>query len=353
MSMKSLCKLLAVLAALCTNNVMAGSEMDTLAGEWHGQIESKQGVVAFIFRFETAESGGITGFVNIAGAEGEGLRAGDIVLHEGVLSFKFNADKAEFQGQLNGDQIIGSLKTGGVTVPLNMEKGKYSNPYALNISREAMEKLNGEWHGVLKYPDGPMLVLFRFGQNRVGEYVGFADRPYNSDFNAPITDAVLDGEEIEFKVPGLLMTVDGRLDDDRISGTISARILPYPGGFPVMLEKGHYEIPDLSCNLPDDAVDRLLGTWSGYISPPRATRMKNIFHVTIRADGKVYCYYDNPTVGFYGSIMINKSWEDGRMVFETIFPDDAELKARLSGDRISGSWFRGSMRIPALYEKSE
>ena len=348
--MRKLFIILCVFTAFNVSPVVAKTDTEQLAGEWHGEIVSKQGNTTFIFRFE-ANGSKLTGQVKIAGSNGNGLSIEHFELINDNIKFTFNKGMAEYQGKYRGDQITGELKTRGVAVVLNMEKGKYQNPYALAISRDAMEKINGEWHGELKGPDGTVLYIFRFGQNGAGEYVGFADNPYYSDFNAPITEAVLDGDKLEFKVPNLLMTVSGSLTGNHIKASLKIKH-PYTGTFPISLDKGHYEIPDLSCNLPKEAVEKLMGTWNGHLNPPGMT-MENIFHVATRADGKVYCYYDNPTLGFYGSIMVNKLWDDGRMAFETVFPNDAEFKANLSGNRISGAWHKAGATIPARYDKTE
>lgn len=349
--MKTSFTILWAMIVLNITPVLAKTDMDLLAGEWHGEIISKQGNTTFVFRFEVKETGKISGQVNIAGGQGNGLPVENLKLKDGSVMFTFNKGMAEYQGKYSGDQISGELKSKGVAVPLTIERGNFENPYALNLTREEMLRLNGEWHGDLKASDGTVLYIFRFGQNGAGEYVGFADNPYYSDFNAPITEAVLDGDKLDFKVPNLHMTVSGRLNEDNIKASLKIRH-PYTGSFPVILEKGHYEVPDLSCNLPKEAVEKLMGTWNGHLNPPGMT-MENIFHVATRADGKVYCYYDNPTLGFYGSIMVNKSWNDGRMAFETIFPNDAEFKANLSGNRISGAWHKSGMTIPARYDKTE
>ena len=353
--MKTLLTFLCIFTVITITPVMANTEKETLSGEWHGEIQSKQGNTTFIFKFNTTDSGKRAGTVNIAGAKGNGLPIENFEMKDGNVKISFNSGKAEYQGTLSGNQITGNLITRGVTVPLTMEKGKFENPYALSLTTEEMKRLNGEWHGVLKYPAGPMLFIIRFGQNGAGEYVGLVDRPYYSDYNAPITEAVLDGDKLEFKVPNINIAVRGTLAENSIRAYVTNKTLrfnPYVGTFPITLERGHQEIPDLSCNLPKDAVKKLLGTWTGYIDPP-GSRMENIFHVERRADGKIYCYHDNPTMGFYGSIMINKSWDDGRMNFQTIFPTNTDFKAHLSGNTISGSWHPQGVTVPAHYEKSE
>ena len=351
--MKKLFFIMVIVVAMHLQQALAQSGTEQLLGEWNGQVGSESSNVVIIFNFEMKDSDEITGSVKIRGSAGEGLSIDDITVDEIKVHFRFNNNKSEYLGVLSGDRIEGQLTQAGTTIPLSLNRGKYVNPYALNLSTDEMSRLNGEWHGEINFPDGPLLVFLRFGNNSAGEFIGLADAPYHTDFNLPVTDVSLDNEKLEFQITRLAMTFNGKLEENEISGTSSMRIRKLPvGNFRLTMEKGHYEVPDYSCNLPDDAADKLLGTWEGRISPPGRT-MSNIFHAEKRADGKVYCFYDNPDIGIYGQIMVNQSWEDGRMSFNTIYPRDAEFKANLSDNRITGNWYKGGIRVPARYEKVE
>ena len=152
-------------------SVLSKADMEKLSGQWGGFVKSPYGDFMMVFRFEIRKDGEFKAFFNSPAQGDKWGPVSDIELVDGSLTLQLAFAGAEYKGKINGDEILGEWVQGKVHVPLNLKKGEYIHVAAMNLSRKTMEKLAGQWHGLLKVPgNDPIIQVFRFKIKENGEF---------------------------------------------------------------------------------------------------------------------------------------------------------------------------------------
>jgi hypothetical protein len=318
--------------------------MDLLAGEWVGKLEVPAGALTLVFRFEINAAGELAGFIRSPDQGGNEAPAADIELVDGVLSLKVPAAQVDIKGKLSGTQFAGEFKQGQGTMPLTMNKGEYVPPkYVLALSNEVMAQLLGEWHGEFEMPMGTLTVIYRFEYNATGEFIANRSSPDQGGSGVPIMEATLTDGSLTLKTADGGFT--GKLDGETIVGTVTNPM----GAIPLTVKKGQYVPPTYNLKLAKEAMDQLLGKWSGKLATPQRT-LTLVFRFEADAAGEYFGFVDSPDQGNTSLKIVEAGFADGELSLKTKFPK-AEFKGKLNGGELNGNWSQMGGTMPLVLNK--
>ncbi len=190
-------------------------EKEKLLGSWNGRLETPGGSLTVVYRFEMTEGGKFVGFGDSPDQGAFDIPVTDTEIENGTVTIKVSSLQAEYKGKMAGDEIVGEFTQMGRSLPLTLKKGKYKAPvYSLNLSKETMEQLAGEWQGKL----GPLTLVFRFEKTENRDFVGFVDSPNQGAKGIPITGAALTDGRLELKIAGVGGEFSGQLSGNSLAG---------------------------------------------------------------------------------------------------------------------------------------
>ncbi|TAJ93228.1 MAG: hypothetical protein EPO31_03185 [Gammaproteobacteria bacterium] len=327
-----------------TKPVLSQADMDLLAGEWVGKLEVPAGALTLVFRFEINAAGELAGFIRSPDQGGNEAPAADIELVDGVLSLKVPAAQVDIKGKLSGTQFAGEFKQGQGTMPLTMNKGEYVPPkYVLALSNEVMAQLLGEWHGEFEMPMGTLTVIYRFEYNATGEFIANRSSPDQGGSGVPIMEATLTDGSLTLKTADGGFT--GKLDGETIAGTVTNPM----GAIPLTVKKGQFVPPAYNLKLAKEAMDLLLGKWTGKLATPQRT-LTLVFRFEADAAGEYFGFVDSPDQGNTSLKIVEAGFADGELSLKTKFPK-AEFKGKLNGGELNGNWSQMGGTMPLVLNK--
>jgi hypothetical protein len=311
---------------------------ERLSGEWHGQLKMPMSIVHVEFRFETTEKGEFVGFFGMPDQNLKGVPITEADLSDGKLNMKVKALNAEFKGQLTGDELAGEWAQAGMSnIPLALKKGEYVPPvYSLDLPKETMEHLSGEWHGELKAPRATVTVVLRFETTEKGEFVGFEDVPDQKVKGIPVIEAKLTDGKLTLKVPAA--DFKGQLAGDEFTGEVVQAGTTH---IPLTLKKGKYVPPVYGLNLPKETMERLSGKWHG-----RLGNFNLVFRFEKNEKGEFLGFIDNPGAGSTGTQITDASMSDDKLILKVKLVN-GEFKGELSDTSLTGEWTQGDQATPA------
>lgn len=194
---------------------LSENDIQKILGSWIGKLETPNGPLAAVFRFETNKEGELVGFADSPDQNAFNLPVTSIKVADGTLSLRVPRVQARYKGEIAGTEIVGKLRQGGMTFPLTLKKGGYNAPaYSLNLSKEAMAQLLGEWRGEI----GPLTLVFRFEKDKKGDFKGYVDSPDQGAKGIPITEAALTDGRLELKIKAVAGEYTGQLSGSNLSG---------------------------------------------------------------------------------------------------------------------------------------
>jgi hypothetical protein len=89
-----------------------------LSGKWQGKLDS----LTVIFRFEKTDQGDFVGFLDSPDQGAKDIPITEAVLKDGMLTLKVKTARAEYYGQLSGNELAGEWTQGGMSKPLSLTK---------------------------------------------------------------------------------------------------------------------------------------------------------------------------------------------------------------------------------------
>jgi hypothetical protein len=326
--------------------LLSQADQDLLQGEWAGKLEIPAGALTLVFRFTANDAGELAGFLRSPDQGGNEVPMADIELVDGTLSLKVPAAQVDVKGKLTGTQFVGEFKQGGGTMPLSMSKGKYEPPKSvLNLSREIMEQLLGEWHGELDTPVGAMTLVYRFEITAAGENAAFRESPDQGGNAVPVTDATLTDGILTLKTPGPGGEFNGKLAGTTITGEVKGPM----GSVPLTLMKGKFVPPSYKLSLAQDVMDQLQGKWQGKLNTPQR-ELTLVFRFEAEGEGEYYGFVDSPDQGNTSLKIVEAAFANGELSLKTKFPR-GEFLGKLAGNELTGQWKQGPANMPLSMKK--
>ena len=329
--------------------VLSKKDMDKLMGSWNGKLTIPGGSLTIVFRFERTEKGEFVGFLDSPDQGGFGIPVTDMEMSEGTLTLKISNIRGEYKGKLSDNEIVGEFSQLGNPLPLNLKRGEYvAQMHKLNLPKETMDQLLGEWNGPITIPTGASLTaVFRFEMTTNGEFVGFHDSPDQGAKGIPITEASLSDGKLILKITSISGEFKGKLSGDKLIGDWSQGIMSSP----LTLNKGKYVAPAYNLSLPEESMEQLSGKWTGKLTMPQAS-LSLVFRFEKTEKGEFLGFIDSPDQGAKGIAITEVNLSDGKLIFK-IASIGGEFNGKLSDDKLDGTWKQGEMSNPLLLTKEK
>jgi hypothetical protein len=304
------------------------SSTEPLLGEWVGKLEVS-GALTYtaVFRYNKAEDGKFTAFLDIPDQNARGLPVEDVTLAGEEVNFQIPAARGKYRGKLDGEKIAGHFIQGNAELVLDFNKGKYNPPpRKLDVPAEAMKRLKGEWTGKLEFVEGiPLPVRIRFEETQDGKSLAFFDSPNENMKDIPLSDIELKDDKLSLKTTW--SGYAGTLKNNSISGHYKL------GGmqFELNLTKGEkLEALDPQVDIPADMMRKLSGRWTGKLGNASV-----IFSFKLNDSGTNEVLIEYPDRGATSTPFLKASIIDGTLSLKTT---TAEYRGELKGDKIDGVW---------------
>jgi hypothetical protein len=183
---------------------------EKVRGPWHGQL---RGLMTLVLRFEEAQDGSISVFLDSPDQGVYNLPASDVVLQGERLKLTVPAIAATVSGTLSADGMSGQYKQGEQTLALTLSRGEYAG-HKLQLPSAVTQRLLGRWEATA----GNTPLVFRFERDERGESFAFMDIPSAKLARLPVTGLRVEGDAISFVARGIGAEFKGRFADDEISG---------------------------------------------------------------------------------------------------------------------------------------
>ncbi|MFC1840289.1 hypothetical protein ACFL1N_11960 [Thermodesulfobacteriota bacterium] len=310
--------------------VLTKEDKARLAGSWHGELKIPGNTLTLVFRFEMQEED-LRGFLDLPDSGAKGIPVTDIELSDGDLRLKApSVAQLQYKAKFTDNEITGEVTIQGAqTFPLTLQKGEYKAPtYSLNLPREVVEGLTGEWHGTLKMPSNVIHVAFKFETNEKGEFVGYYEVPDQRQKIA-ISEANIKDGTLTLKIKVGSAEYKGKLDGDNLKGEWTQAGI---SSIPLSMKKGEYVPPVYNLDLPDDIKEQLTGDWYADVKLPAQTITITVNFKTTEK-GEFVGIEDNLTQNAKGMPVFEATYSDGKLTFKI---PNAEFKGRLDGDKLIG-----------------
>jgi len=228
-----------------------------LAGTWQGKLATSPNEKLTIqFIIARQANGSYSAVLNSPDTGGiRNVAATGVKFADGKLTVDVASLNGSYSGTVAKGVITGEWKQSGSTFPLILTP--YKKP---DVS--TLKPLLGEWFGELVPPAGSkIMAVFRFEMAKDGKLAASAAIPDQGQSNIPLSDVVLEGNEVTLKIAGGQANFEGKLIGSKIEGAVKQ------GGqeMKLNLTKGKYEGPAFALS-PED-MKRLLGLWLGKYAP--------------------------------------------------------------------------------------
>jgi hypothetical protein len=212
------------------------------------------------------------------------------------------------------------------------------------VAQADQQTLLGEWVGKLQpTADISLSVVFRYELDKDGKYVAFLDSPDQGAKGIPITDVVLEGKQLSFKVPAVQGEYSGQVAGETISGTFKQ----YGRDTALNFTKGKYVASATPVEIPAGAMDTLLGRWTGKLGP-----LSLVIRFERDAEGKAKILLDSPDQGATGIPVSKASLKDGALSLG-VPSIGGEYSGKLNGNTIEGTWKQMGNSTPLTLTKEQ
>jgi serine-type D-Ala-D-Ala carboxypeptidase/endopeptidase len=212
------------------------------------------------------------------------------------------------------------------------------------VAQTDQKLLLGEWVGKIQpAADISINVVFRYELDKDGKYVAFLDSPDQGAKGIPIADLVFDGKQLSFKVPAVQAEYSGQLAGESISGTFKQLGRETALNF----TKGKFVAAANQLDIPAEAMNTLLGRWTGKIGP-----LSIVFRFEQNAEGKPTIFLDSPDQGASGIPITKASLKDNTLSLG-VPAIGGEFSGKLSGNIIDGTWTQMGNRTPLILTKEQ
>jgi hypothetical protein len=193
-----------------------------------------------------------------------------------------------------------------------------------------LKPLLGEWVGELAPPGGSKITaVFRFQMSKDGNLTGSAEIPEQGQSGIPLSNIVLEGNEVALKIAGGQADYKGKLTGNKIEGAVKQ------GGQEIKMDltKGKYELPGFALS-PED-MKRLQGLWLGRYAQGGPTHTV-VWKFDKRTDGKLKGTAAAPEATAQVLPITDLSLKDDQVAFK-IPGAGAEFAGKLTDESLSGT----------------
>jgi hypothetical protein len=217
-----------------------------------------------------------------------------------------------------------------------MSRGQYQQR-GIEMSQEAIDRLEGSWVGrVQNAAGGNLTIVFRFESIGDGSLAAFLDSPDQNVEGIPMTELVLDGDQLSFVVPAAQASFTATLSAAGMDGTWAQG----NSAQPVTMTPGEYTPVVAALDLSDAAMQQLAGAWHGTMGP-----LDLVIRFETNDEGTRLAFLDVPAQGVAG-LAIAAAELTGDQVTIRIETIGATFTGTLAGAQMEGNWQQGTNNNP-------
>ena len=103
---------------------LSPAAVEQLSGKWEGRVDTPQGTLRVVFRFERTEEGDVIGYADSPDQGSTNVPISEAQLEDGDFTLKVSGLMVEYKGRLSGDTIAGQLTQGGKSYDVPMRRAK-------------------------------------------------------------------------------------------------------------------------------------------------------------------------------------------------------------------------------------
>ena len=297
-----------------------------LTGIWQGKLEvSPNEKMTVQFVFTKQPNGSYTVVLNSPDSGNiKNVPATGVKLAGNIVTIDVASLSGSYSGTMGKGVITGEWKQSGSTLPLVLIP--YKTP---PIS--SLKPLVGDWTGKLSpQPGGEgVTTVFRFEISKDGKFNASVSIPEQGQSGIPVSDVVLERDEVSFKIAGGAAAYAGKLIGNKIDGAFKQ------GGVEIKLNltRGKYEAP--AYIIPAEGIKRLAGAWSGNTGPNKLTI---VFHFEKTPSGKLAVFMDVPSQGARGVMARDFTLKGDEITIKLPGASGDTYTGRISGSSINGSF---------------
>jgi hypothetical protein len=334
--MKTYIKLVLIFSLLFCGKAVAQTD---LAGTWQGKLSlsaNDKMNVQFIITKETNGSyKAVLDSPDFGGPKKEPAK--NVQFKADKLTLDVPTLNGSYSGTMAKGVITGEWRQQGSNLPLVLTR--YQAPTAASL-----KPLLGSWKGTANpEPNVALTVVVRFQTNKDGKFTGFVDIPDQGAKDLPITDVTLEKGQVTFKLPFAKGDYTGKLSATGITGGVKQ--VGQDKEIKLDLVRGTYTPPAPVVKIPPEAVQQLVGRWTGQIANiPMVIRFEQ------NAAGKIVVLMDSPTQNAKDIPVSDTTFADGKLTLKVarVF---GEYVGALNGNKIDGTWTQGGNKLPLVLTK--
>jgi hypothetical protein len=328
--MKKHAMLVLILSLLFCSSAIAQAD---LAGTWQGKLATSPNEKLTIQFIITRQANGSYSVV-LNSPETGGIRniaATGVKFADGKLTVDVASLSGSYSGTVAKNVITGEWKQAGSTFPLVLTP--YKKPTV-----SMLKPLVGEWVGELAPPTGQKITaVFHFQISKNGELAGSADIPEQGQSGIPLSNIVLEGDEVSLKIAGGQADYKGKLIGNKIEGAVKQA----GQEMKMNLVKGKYEIPGVALS-PED-MKRLMGLWTGKFAAGGPSHTV-VWRFEKRTDGKLKGTNAAPEATPQVLPITDLSLKGDQLAFK-IPGAGGEFTGKLNGELLSGTFKAGGKEL--------
>ncbi len=332
--MRNLAKLFLILSLFAGSSAIAQTDP---SGVWEGKLDLDQNQRLTIhFHITKEAAGSYKAVLNSPDAGAiKDVPATAVSFKDGKLNLEVESLSGSYSGVLDKKTITGEWSQPGGIFPLVLTP--YKEP-----DQASTKPLLGEWVGKLKVTeDLSYNIVFRYETTKDGKYAAFLDSPDQGAKGIPVTNVVLDGKEVTFKVPAVQGEYTGELSGKSIAGSWKQ-----PGFEGTLdLARGKFQAPAAKIEISAEDMKQLLGKWTGKVGP-----LSLVVRFEQNADGSKAIFIDSPDQGASGIPVMEATLVDGTLSL-TVTAVGGKYSGKLSGNKIDGTWTQLGNDTPLLLTK--
>lgn len=321
-AMKKYVMLFLIFSLLYCTSAVAQTD---LTGTWQGKLAiSPNENMTIQFILTKQANGSYTALVNSQDAGAiKNVPATGVKFADGKLTIDVASLSGSYSGTVSKDIITGQWKQEGTTLPLIL------TPYKIPPV-STLKPLVGEWVGEFTPPGAPkMTTVFRFEMTKDGKLAAFVDLPEQGSTGIPVSDVLLENNQVSAKIANAQAEYIGKLSGNRIEGVVKQ------GGQEIKLNlaKGKYEVPGFS--IPAEGIKRLLGEWVGKTG---LNRLSMVFRFETTRNGKLAVFMDVPDQHVKGVTVKDFTLNGDEVSIKLPGSSGDTYTGRLSGNSLKGTF---------------
>jgi hypothetical protein len=268
-----------------------------LAGVWQGVLETGAGQKINLQLVINKLAGGAYGVTVHYVDRGtvKDLSATSVSCKDGKLAFNVDSLGGSYFGTLSNKTIAGEWRQGWKAVPMVLTP--YKRP---ELNNRDMERFLGQWIGDLTYPNGlDLTFVCRFEKTEDGKLVLFMSTPDMGGNEVLISDLLVEGNRLNFKMPGVQLEYAGELTPEGIVGKMRA---PDNNETDFNLVRGEYRTAVIRLDITAEEMKKLSGRWVGSLGT-----ISVIFRFEKDSQGNSVIFLDIPERGMTGGRIVKAS----------------------------------------------